>query len=223
MEIALVGAAGYLGSRGLAGTLRRGGAVTAIARDVAKLSYGAGLAGVKGELGAATNIVPLLARHDAVSIALRSASIGQRSVAEMVQLAAVAGFLVVGGAASREATPGLHRVDSPEVAAQRKAEALAARTFLRLLRGERALDWTFLSPSALLQPGERTGRFRLGCDQLLRDARGNRRITAEDLALAVTDSRQTPHRTLSPATFFSTRWAISCSIRVPGCPLSTLH
>ena len=138
--------------------------MTAIARDVAKLSYGAGLAGVKGELGAATNIVPLLARHDAVSIALKSASMGQRSVAEMVQLAAVAGFLVVGGAASREATPGLHRVDSPEVAAQRKAEALAARTFLRLLRGERALDWTFLSPSALLQPGERTGRFRLGCE-----------------------------------------------------------
>jgi putative NADH-flavin reductase len=191
MKIALAGATGYVGSRVLAEALRRGHAVTAIARDVSKLTPAAGLTLAQGDLGA-PGIVPLLAGHDAVVIAVKSASIEQRSVVEMVKLAAVARLLVVGGAGSLEVAPGLDLVDSPQFPAQWKPEALAARNFLRLLREERTLDWTLLSPSALLEPGERTNRFRLGCDQLLRDAKGESRISVEDLAVALIDELETP-------------------------------
>jgi putative NADH-flavin reductase len=55
------------------------------------------------------------------------------------------------------------------------------------LRGESAIDWTFLSPSALLEPGERTGKFRIGGDQLLSDANGKSWISMEDYAIALVD------------------------------------
>jgi uncharacterized protein len=192
MKIVLIGATGYVGSRVLAEALRRGHRVTAIARDVAKLSQAAGLTVAQGDLSETPSIVPLLAGHDALVIAVKSASIEQRDVVETVKLARVARLLVVGGAGSLQVAPGLDLVDSPEFPAQWKPEALAARNFLRLLREERTLDWTLLSPSALLQPGERTGRFRLGCDQLLRDAKGESRISVEDLAVALIDELETP-------------------------------
>jgi putative NADH-flavin reductase len=191
MKVALAGATGYVGSRVLAEALRRRHAVSAVARDVSKLTPAAGLTIAQGDLSA-PSIVPLLAGHDAVIIAVKSASIEQRSVVEMVKLAGVARLLVVGGAGSLEVAPGLDLVDSPQFPAQWKPEALAARNFLRLLREERTLDWTLLSPSALLEPGERTNRFRLGCDQLLRDAKGESRISVEDLAVALIDELETP-------------------------------
>ena len=54
------------------------------------------------------------------------------------------------------------------------------------------LDWTFLSPPALIEPGERTGKFRLGGDQLLTDDRGRSRISAEDYAIALLDEVENP-------------------------------
>jgi putative NADH-flavin reductase len=39
----------------------------------------------------------------------------------------------------------------------------------------------------VIEPGERTAPFRLGGDQLLADAEGNSRITAEDYAVALVD------------------------------------
>jgi len=68
-----------------------------------------------------------------------------------------------------------------------KAEASAGAHFLERLRAEPDLDWTFLSPSAEFAPGERTGRFRLGGDRLLRDARGKSHISMEDFAIAMVD------------------------------------
>ncbi len=64
--------------------------------------------------------------------------------------------------------------------------------FLRTLRGETAVDWTFLSPAALFEPGARTGHFRLGGDQLMADASGNSHISMEDYAIALVDELETP-------------------------------
>jgi uncharacterized protein len=68
-----------------------------------------------------------------------------------------------------------------------KAEARAGARFLERLRAETDLDWTFLSPSADFAPGTRTGRFRLGTDQLLCDAQGKSHISMEDFAIAMVD------------------------------------
>ena len=81
-------------------------------------------------------------------------------------------LLVVGGAGSLEVAPGKALVDSPGFPDAYKAEATAGDKFLDVLRKGRDLDWTFLSPSAEFAPGERTGKFRLGGDQMLVDAKG---------------------------------------------------
>ena len=54
------------------------------------------------------------------------------------------------------------------------------------------MDWAYLSPAALLEPGERTGDYRLGADELLVDAEGNSAISMEDLAVALLDEAERP-------------------------------
>jgi putative NADH-flavin reductase len=73
-----------------------------------------------------------------------------------------------------------------------KAEATAGARSLERLRAEPYLDWTFLSPSTDFAPGERTGHFRLGGDQLLSDATGKSRISMEDFAIAMVDEVEQP-------------------------------
>lgn len=60
------------------------------------------------------------------------------------------------------------------------------------LRGERELNWTYLSPSAFIEPGERTGKFRLGGEQLLLNEKGESRISNQDFAIAVLDELENP-------------------------------
>jgi putative NADH-flavin reductase len=101
-------------------------------------------------------------------------------------------LLVVGGAGSLEVESGGQLVDTPQFPAEYKPEASAGRDFLQVLRSEQELDWTFLSPSALFVPGERTGKFRLGEDQLLVDDSGESKISFEDYAIALIDELMTP-------------------------------
>ena len=57
---------------------------------------------------------------------------------------------------------------------------------------ESGLDFTVLAPAGLIEPGERTGEFRLGGRTLLTDAEGNSRISAEDYAVALLDEAEAP-------------------------------
>ena len=82
-------------------------------------------------------------------------------------------------------------IDTPEFPAGYKAEAAKGGEFLELLRKEKDLDWTFLSPSAMIAPGERTGKFRLGKDQLLTTDKGSS-ISWEDYAIAAVDELEKP-------------------------------
>jgi putative NADH-flavin reductase len=83
--------------------------------------------------------------------------------------------------------PGVALIDTPEFPAVAKEEATAGGLALNALRAEQGLDWTFLSPSAVIGPGERTGKFRLGGDQLLVGADGKSRISIPDYAIALVD------------------------------------
>ena len=95
-------------------------------------------------------------------------------------------LVVVGGAGSLEVAPGVQLVDTPEFPAAWKGIALAHRDALAVYRGA-ALDWTYISPAALIGPGERTGQYRTGTDQLLTDKEGESRISVEDFAVAFVD------------------------------------
>lgn len=101
-------------------------------------------------------------------------------------------LVVVGGAGSLEVAPGVRLVDAPGFPAEHKAGALAQGEALAVFRGVSDLDWSYLSPAASIAPGERTGTFRLGGDQLLSDADGTSHISAEDYAIALVDEAEQP-------------------------------
>jgi len=94
-----------------------------------------------------------------------------------------------------EVKPGVQALDLPGFPAEYKQGALATREALNLLRKESGLDWSFLSPSADIAPGQRTGKFRLGTDQMLTDANGKSRISTQDYAMAMIDEVEKPTHT----------------------------
>ena len=117
---------------------------------------------------------------------------GFRSILAASKQAAVARLLMVGGAGSLEVASGLQVLDTPDFPEQYKATAEGARQALQLLKQEKELDWTMLSPSAIIAPGQRTGKFRLGTDQLLIDQNGQSHISVEDYAAAMIDELERP-------------------------------
>jgi len=192
-HIAILGISGRAGSRIATELLRRGHTVTGIARNIADVPPREGLAVKAGDATNADELVPLLRGHDAVVSSMRfDGDRDAATVIAVVKQAKVPRLLVVGGAGSLEVAPGVALVDAPSFPAVYKSEAQAGREFLNTLRGEKQLDWTFLSPSALFEPGERTGKFRIGGDQLLSDAAGASRITMEDYAIALVDEIESP-------------------------------
>ncbi|WP_342052574.1 MULTISPECIES: NAD(P)-dependent oxidoreductase [unclassified Cupriavidus] len=201
MNIAILGATGNVGTRLTDEALQRGHRVTALARSAESLPARAGLTAKNIDVAQADALARALAGHDAVISSLKFHGNDPRRIIEAVKAAGQASggetprLLVVGGAGSLFGAPGVQIVDTPEFPAAYKAEALAGREFLNTLKGETTLDWTFLSPSALLAPGERTGKFRLGEDDLLVDAAGNSSISIEDYAIAMIDEVETPRHT----------------------------
>lgn len=192
-HIVILGASGRAGSRIAAELLKRGHTVTGISRNIASVPAQPGLTMHSADATSAAALVPLLRGHDAVVSATRF--VGGSDAATLIAAATQAGVprvLVVGGAGSLEIAPGKALVDTPTFPEAYKPEALAGRVFLEALRREAALDWSFLSPSALFEPGERTGVFRLGGDQLLADAAGVSRISMEDFAIAMADEIESP-------------------------------
>ncbi|MNX94099.1 hypothetical protein D3C86_1263180 [compost metagenome] len=101
-------------------------------------------------------------------------------------------LVVVGGAGSLYVAPGVQLVDTPEFPAEWKEGALGAREALRQLQAEDGLEWTFLSPAILLEPGDRTGTYRLGGDAPLSTGEGPGRISVADLAVALLDEIERP-------------------------------
>ena len=192
MKIALIGASGFIGSRLLAELSSRGHAVTAIVRNPEKVAALPGVTAVKGDVFDKDGLAALLAGHDAAISAVHFTASDPQLLLAAVKQSGVKRYLVVGGAGSLEVAPGVKLFDTPEFPAPYLDEARKGGSFLDLLKPEQGLDWTFLSPSALIQPGERTGKFRLGTDQLLVDDKGNSAISAEDYAIALVDELEKP-------------------------------
>ena len=192
MKIALIGATVNVGSRILDEALRRGHEVTAIARDISKLAPRPKLERAVGDVADAASLAKSLAGNDVVVSSVRFLTPHLANVVTATKAAHVPRLLVVGGAGSLEVAPGVALVDTPNFPAAYKAEATAGRDFLVALRRETALDWSFLSPSAFFHAGERTGKFRLGTDQLLTASDGKSSISYEDYAIALLDEIEAP-------------------------------
>ena len=182
MKIALIGATGNAGSRILNELLMRGYTVTAIVRNPNKVPQNPKVVALAGDVFDQAGLAKLIKGHDAVISAVHFTASDPRKLIEAVRSSGVKRYLVVGGAGS---------FDTPEFPTAYKAGAAAGGVFLDLLRQEKQIDWTFLSPSAMFVPGERTGKFRLGTDQLLANDQGSS-VSFEDFAIALVDELENP-------------------------------
>ncbi|MBR0874578.1 NAD(P)-dependent oxidoreductase [Bradyrhizobium tropiciagri] len=192
MKIAIAGASGRAGSRITAELARRGHTVTAIARNPEKIAALPNVTARKGDVLDQAGLAALWAGHDAAISSVHFLDSDPVRLIGAARDSRVGRYLVVGGAGSLEVAPGVRLVTTPNFPAQYKAEAEKGGAFLDLLRQEKDLNWTFLSPSALFVEGERTGKFRLGTDQLLIDPAGKSWISFEDFAVALADEIERP-------------------------------
>ncbi len=197
MNVVLFGATGMIGSRILQELLSRGHKVTAVVRNPEKVPANPAVKAVSGDLRNTSQSAGLIQGADAVISAYSPGNEparivdATRSLIAAAQQAGVKRVIMVGGAGSLLVAPNLRLVDTPDFPAEWKPIATAHADAFEVLQNSR-LDWTYFSPAALIQPGKRTGKFRLGTDNLITDAQGNSSISAEDYAIALVDELETP-------------------------------
>lgn len=191
MKVALIGASGNAGQRLHAELVSRGHDVTAIARNPEKVQPLDRTRAVAADIDAPEALAEVLSGHDAVISSVMFLAFDPEKLLRAVQSSGVPRYLVVGGAGSLEVAPGARLIDSPDFPAAYRAEAEAGAAYLDRLKQGDGLDWTFLSPSAVFEAGERTGTFRLGTDQLIAGPEGSR-ISYEDFAVAMVDELEEP-------------------------------
>ncbi len=207
MKVALIGASGFVGSRILAEILRRGHKVTAIVRRPERIAPHPRLTVMRADVLQRDELAQILAGHDVVISAYNPARgtpgpevfhrhvRGHRAIIAAVKKSGVRRFLAVGGAASLKTPAGVELLDSPEFPAAFepfKPGIRGTRELYYLLQKEPGLDWVFLSPSVMITPGQRTGRFRLGKDHVIYDEKGKSHISLEDYAVAMVDELEHP-------------------------------
>jgi uncharacterized protein len=198
MKVLVFGASGVIGRAIAAELLERGHTVTAASRSGAPVE-GLVVQTVTGDARDPGSVARLSAGQDAVASAIGprhgtgedpedSLLAAARGLADGLRRAGVRRLMVVGGAGSLEVAPGQRLVDSPDFPPAGKPTALAhARTLDEVYRHIDDLDWTYVSPARVIGPGERTGEFRVGGDQLLVDDSGQSRISIPDYAIAFAD------------------------------------
>ena len=205
-NVVLIGATGYVGSAILNELVNRGHKVTAVVRDPDKVAVREGVEAVKEDVTNVEGIAKLAKGKDAVISAYNPGWANPRQyeetlenyplIVEAAKRAGVERLLIVGGAGTLFVKPGLRLMDTgalPE--AWMPGVKSLGEFYLNTLTKEEDIDWIFLSPAANLgnlQPGTRTGKYRVGKDELLVDEKGDSFISVEDYAMAMVDELETP-------------------------------
>jgi uncharacterized protein len=203
-KIVLIGASGFVGSAILNEALERGNKVKAVVRHPEKITtVHKNLVVKQGDVSFSDTVTEVCKSADAVisaynpgwknpAIAEETARV-YRAILEGVRKAKVKRFLVVGGAGSLFISPGKRLMDAgvmPEFVLP--AIRALAEFYLNDLMAEEVIDWIFFSPAGNLEPGDRTGKFRLGKDDLIINEKGDSRISVRDYAVAMIDELEKP-------------------------------
>ena len=192
MKVALIGATGRIGSKITAELLGRGHSVTAIVRNPDKAPGHPNVKAVTGDVTDPDSVAALVRGHDAViSSAPFNPGISLK-VLETVRKSGVKRYIAVGGAGSLKAADGKLVMDNPQIPAEWLPSIKEGAELLKLLRADQQLDWTFFSPAVQIGPGERTGKFRLGGDEVVATADGKSSISYDDYAIALVDELENP-------------------------------
>jgi putative NADH-flavin reductase len=192
MKVALIGGTGRIGSKITAELLGRGHSVTVIARNPEKAPGNPHLKAVKGDVTQPEAVAALVRGHDAViSSAPFNPGISAQVLAA-VRKSGVKRYIAVGGAGSLTGADVKLVMDNPQIPAEWMPSIKEGSELLKLLRADQQLDWTFFSPAVQIGPGERTGKFRLGADEVVAAADGKSSISYDDYAIALVDELETP-------------------------------
>jgi putative NADH-flavin reductase len=200
MRLIVFGANGALGRRLVMECLERGIEVTAAVRDVSRLEGAAReITVVAADATNPDAVAAVAAGHDAALSAVVQHShpeilveVASSLLAGLSQ-AGVGRLVVAGGAGSLYVADGVRLMDTPGFHDDWKPEAQAQADALEAYRAaDTDVEWSYVSPGALLEPGERTGEYRTGGDRLLTDDDGRSGISMEDFAIAMIDEALEP-------------------------------
>ncbi len=205
MKVTLIGASGFVGTAILNELLQRGHRVTAIVRNPEKITPAENVTVVSANVLNETEVLNAVAGHDAVISAYNAGWTnpnlyndfleGSQTIQEAVKTAAVKRLIVVGGGGSLYIAPNQQIVDSEDFPKDWKPGALAARDYLNILKEEKELEWTFLSPALEMHQGTsgiRKGTYRTGLENPVFDADKRSVISVEDVAFAIVDELEKP-------------------------------
>ena len=192
MNIVLAGATGNIGSRILDEALRRSHRVTGLTRDPARLAARHGLLAKKANTADVAAFADALKGHDAAILSVKWNENDVNQVLDALHKAGVKRCLFVVGAGSLLRRDGRTHFDHMAEKGIQPPTSKPAALALAEIQKVTDLEWTAISPPASIQPGERTGKFRLGGDHLLEDGNGKSEISREDFAIAIMDEIETP-------------------------------
>lgn len=206
-NVVLIGATGFVGSAILNELLSRGHKVTAVVRNAAKLPKNDNLTAMEEDVANVDAIANIAKGKDAVISAYnpgwanpdikRLIEVNYPKIVEAVKKSGVERLLIVGGAGTLFVKPGLRVVDSGAIPAEIMDGVRPLGNFyLNYLTNEHDLDWVFFSPAGAFEEadkGQRTGKFRLGKDDLIIDPKTNSsHISVQDYAVAMVDELEKP-------------------------------
>jgi uncharacterized protein len=207
-KIVLIGASGFVGSAILKEAITRGYEVTAVVRNPEKITVKSDkLTVVKADVSSADVVATVCKGSDTVVSAYNPGWTNPKIAEETLTVytailngaknAGVKRLLCVGGAGTLFCAPGLRLMDSgviPE--AFLPAIKSLGEFYLNTLANEKEIDWVFFSPAGSIAPGQRTGKFRLGKDDLIVNEKGESATSVEDYAVAMMDEveKQAHHR-----------------------------
>ncbi|MEG1523291.1 MAG: NAD(P)-dependent oxidoreductase [Bacteroidales bacterium] len=205
-NVLLIGGSGFVGSAILKELLDRGYKVTTLVRNPDKITIKSpDLTIVKGDVSDFDEIKKLATGKDAVISAYNpgwnNPNIYEETlknyprILDAVKAAGVKRILIVGGAGTLFVAPGVRVMDTgviPE-AIMGGVKSLG-EFYLNTLMPEKEIDWVFFSPAGEIAPGEKTGKYRLGKDDLIVDENGKSRISTGDYAAAMVDELEKPTR-----------------------------
>ena len=203
-SVVLIGASGFVGTAILNELLSRGHKVTAVVRNPEKINVSSSnLDIVKTDVSDTNVMVEICKGKDAI-ISAYNPGWGNPDIYEetlrnyplILEAAKQSGtkrLLCVGGAGTLFCAPGLRVVDSGAIpdAIMDGVKSLG-EFYLNTLMNEKTIDWIFFSPAGTLESGKRTGKFRLGKDDLIVDKNGISHISVEDYAVAMVDELENP-------------------------------
>lgn len=198
-NLVVYGGTGNIGSRIVTEAMNRGHTVTVVSRSAKEQQEASGrMTSTKGDILDTAGVTKQIAGKDVVISVINSSDAGFFTTAAKSVVSAMRNngksaprLIWIGGASSLEVEPGKRMIDTTPGATGGRLGHTQVLDYLRTLTD---VKWTFVSPSMDIRPSQRTGKFRIGGDQLLKDAKGDSKISIEDFAVAIVDEIEKPQQ-----------------------------